>query len=703
MGLDSFKRPEANTGKVQLMMNDAGERWYTDPVSGKAVTLDEEANDYLNKRQADASLPKDPKYPDFNDRLSFGERPGEGGEEPQKSPEDIKREADEKTSGLLKIPIPGPDGKQIGEAYYREADDSMLVRKGDNVYVIASGGYDTFTKDGESYTKKWQGGSNGGWTDVSEEELQKIRDERAAQQEKGRKDRGEDGKSVGVDSKAVAKKEKKFDPLKKRVPPPKEREPLKDAPGIYAGVAGISYEVRDGKRFVREGKAVRFATPDDEAAFKVAMEASEKVRTSKPEPGGSLEKKMGTTSNSEAMPSAVRSPYAVEAPQFPYLWMAPRKDMVPQFIRDSQAALPEDPSLQQVPDMRTIMGNKAMNDALARLAVNFDGAAGAELLNKFYSSPEDPSIDWMRLDGYRYQLQRRMLALEEAQENISDEDIGYMLQNAPGMRLISTNLGSDPERMKAIVKSHLSNVWMSLPEEQFNRFSEAVKANRDIRRSQAYKQLGSTVQQRVSDPRANPQNVNWREAAASRALEPRDERGWWRRNLDKLFGSEKIVQAERARTAAGNLEMLQAQEANRNNIMTILAATIDADPALRRRVVQEAVSGRAQAPAQLGENVADASEYSAMALKFYEHDAIAARITAPAFRAAIADRTKKAWNELSRQQREEASYALLLEEGLLPPVPGGGVAGIAMRASFVLYFDYMRSELHKRRVFEPVP
>lgn len=401
---------------------------------------------------------------------------------------------------------------------------------------------------------------------------------------------------------------------------------------------------------------------------------------------------------------------AAAGPKYEHIWVVQRKDLVPKFIRESQVPLPADPRLDQVPDMREILQDRAKNDAFARLVANLEGQEGALLLHKYENQPDElTDADWNKLDGYRYQLHRRWLALEEAQENISDEDIEYMLRNAPGMRFISTNLGSDPARMKEVVKSHLANVWMSLPEKQFNRLSEAVKANRDIRRSEAYKRLEETVRERVSDPRKNPENINWQDAAAYQAQAPKDERGWWRRTLDRLQGRERDVQAQRAQAAsavtAGNREILQKQEANRNDIMTILAATMAGDAALKRRVVDEA-SGVPQKLPQLGDTVmSGAQQMEAVNKKmlFLRHEELVREIGSPEFKEKIRTRTGIAWNDLPREQRERAAYAQLVEDGKLPKEPeGGGVTGLWLRASYGQCFNYMRKRLHEEGVFNPV-
>lgn len=249
---------------------------------------------------------------------------------------------------------------------------------------------------------------------------------------------------------------------------------------------------------------------------------------------------------------------------------------VPRFIkrRFSNPIPRQEPAIrQQSPTLDVVLKDDKKREDLFEL---LQARGRTDLIDKFHRSKNDPSAmvdqDWHDMDEQLLETDRRWLLEAEVKDNMTAEDIRYMLDKNPSFAALRASL--KPERAAEVIKAHLHTTFMRASDEEVDRMVFAQRANRDIRGSRHYNGLKERTQARLGIIGISPENVDWNK------VNPLMIRQILRPGVFSLLQS---------RQKAGVTH--EAVAANLNDLGNILGASLKSDVALHARMIHEVETG----------------------------------------------------------------------------------------------------------------
>lgn len=405
----------------------------------------------------------------------------------------------------------------------------------------------------------------------------------------------------------------------------------------------------------------------------------------------------------DLLPKIPANAYVREVPKFKQLpdeaKQAPKWYM-PTFM--PQGMLPgiwSEHLLRQPPNFEVVRKDKRMDELFARFVEAQRGEEGVELIAKYFNEPEAMTPgDHEQLGGYLKDFMGWYNMLEEARAGITDTDIDFMLRNEPELRFFNFSDTISEERKKEMyeaLRAHIDKVFMQFDGSEMGRLVYSVRANQFLRNSEEYKKIADRIKTRV-------QNIETIDVEERSANFPNTlkllERNWLSRAIAPQYAKQQQT---------NDVQLLQAMQGNRQNIMAVLGSTISSNDALVRRVSRAILYNEPIRVPQVGDNVGalsfEASEdrYVEDAIKLLNAPAVAAEIRKAEFKREVQSAAGKAWNAMSVGEREEASYSILRRKKLLPEaVLGGGTESLRRAIVYDMYFEGLRLTLRDEGVFK---
>ena len=272
-----------------------------------------------------------------------------------------------------------------------------------------------------------------------------------------------------------------------------------------------------------------------------------------------------------------------------------------------------------------------------------------ELYLRYMASAERPEAmqasDYAELQTLLDEFGHRMQLLEEVRNNLTAEDVTYILLHNPAFAAIRVNLR--PERALEVMKTSLSYMFMRGSNNEINAMVLSQRANRDIRSSEFYAGLNERARARTGAMGIKADDLDWNR------LDPQLQRRILRPGLmNYLFGGES------SKRSAATLGAIQT---NRTAIGTLLAGTVSSDATLLARIAREAQTGGRERVPQVGERgVGTIEEERAERRRINRElnaEQLLAQVRTPEFRQNFRDLDGNTWDNSTPEAREEAVFA----------------------------------------------
>ncbi len=312
-----------------------------------------------------------------------------------------------------------------------------------------------------------------------------------------------------------------------------------------------------------------------------------------------------------------------------------------------------------------------------------EGGPATTIMQRYMDSLTNPSamtdIDQQLLVHYQEKFNRWSQYLEEVRENTKPEDVVYMLKNNRAFDFLRDKVS--PERATQLIKIHMDRVFMQMSPEQVRRVVESSRANRDVRRSDYYRDLYNSVTEAGSHEKIDALVFNNLNDA-----QRKDALNTLRPNFAQLF---------KGMSANDSLRTLEAIDNNRENIMQVLVATLSNDIEFKREVTQEIILGARVR--EVGEKTLSLDDAQIEAVNVIDGeigdtDDLRRAIRDPKFQEKVGRRVGKFWEDMKPEEREELSYAQLQDDGKLPKAQRGFFS-LWLSSIFATAFPDIRSKL----------
>lgn len=363
--------------------------------------------------------------------------------------------------------------------------------------------------------------------------------------------------------------------------------------------------------------------------------------------------------------------------------------VIPDFVWRNftrEPLLPPGPqSFEQGLTLDVVLGDKKRAELFGEFVDRF---GTRDLIGRYMRASEDSAsmkaADYGELGILLQHFEQRSQLLEEVQQNLSLEDVKYMLLHTPS--LAPLRLALKPERAHELMKTSLAYMFMRSSNAEINMMVMSQRANRDIRGSEYYFDLNARAAKRVGGLGIKADDLNWN-------------------NLDPKLHAQILKpgfiarRLGRGRRPAIVLEHIQT---NRSAMGLLLGATLSKDEALLSRIAREAHSGGSERAPQVGErgiaNIAEAAREKSRMSEQLNETSLLERIRGENFKREFRDLEGRSWDDSTPEAREEAFFAPYEEE----KAERRGILGWFSKwlsSLFEVRVDRARQELRRANAF----
>lgn len=206
------------------------------------------------------------------------------------------------------------------------------------------------------------------------------------------------------------------------------------------------------------------------------------------------------------------------------------------------------------------------------------------LIERYALAKSDPSLwryqDDLVMKAMLKEFDRRAAGVAILKNAMTKGDIATMVRDNPELMLFQNSVSGD--RAHEILTNSLDLLVMKMPENEYRGFLDTVVANIDQRNDPRYKAITERARTAAQNEGASPEDMNWKTLDAHPELAKLIKAPkWWDRVLGKVNGD----------SAKNSEEMLEAIAYNRKVAGMLLAASVARDPLLKRRLIEESQGG----------------------------------------------------------------------------------------------------------------